>query len=161
MPRMHGLLVSVMERGRGSRHCSVSTSGYRGQGSDKSSSAWREEGDCRAARVERWTSTVPQSLTQFLFDVASPETQGSGELAPPSLWCGRFDFFACIGAWKRSLKFTEGGEDHVEFVLAGQAPDCQHLPKDRAEEGQICTIERRKEGRGKDWSSPIRHVLNG
>ena len=56
-------------------------------------------GDRRAARIERWTFTVPQSLTQFLFDVASPETQDHGEFAPPSL-CGRFDFFARIGAWK-------------------------------------------------------------
>ena len=48
MPRMLGLLVSVrcksdgagILRGRGSRHCSMSTSGYRGQGSDESSSVW-------------------------------------------------------------------------------------------------------------------------
>ena len=105
---------------------------------------------------------VPQSLTRFLFDVASPETQGQGELAPPSLWCGRFDFVARIGAWKRSLKFTEGGEDHVEFVLAELAPDCQHRFADHAEEGQIGAIERGKEGRVKAWPSPIRHgVLNG
>ena len=31
---------------------------------------------------------------------ASPETQGRSELAPASLWRGRFDFFARIGAWK-------------------------------------------------------------
>ena len=54
------------------------------------------------------------------------------------------------------------GEDHVEFVLAKLAPDCQHRFADRAEEGQIGVIERGKEGRGRSWSSPIRHgVLNG
>ena len=58
---------------------------------------------------------------------------------------------------RRSLKWTEGGDDHVKFVLAGLAPDCQHHFEYRAEEGQIGAIERGKEGRGKDWSSPIRH----
>ena len=80
--------------------------------------------------------TAPQSLTRFLFDVASPETQGHGQPAP---WCRRFNFFACIVAWnKRSLNCTE---DHVEFVLAELAPHCQHHFKDRAEEGRIRTIE--------------------
>ena len=42
----------------------------------------RKEGACWAGRVDRWTFMVPQSVTWFLFDVASPETQGHGELAP-------------------------------------------------------------------------------
>ena len=33
-------------------------------------------------RVERLTFAVPQSLTRFLFDVAYPDTQRHGELAP-------------------------------------------------------------------------------
>ncbi|KIK02885.1 hypothetical protein K443DRAFT_96024, partial [Laccaria amethystina LaAM-08-1] len=53
-PRIHGLLVSVrfksdgagILKGRGSHQCSMSTRGYRGQGSDESSSVWRKEGDC-------------------------------------------------------------------------------------------------------------------
>ena len=40
-----------------------------------------EEGG-RLLSVERRTFTVPLLLTRFLFDVASPETQGHGELAP-------------------------------------------------------------------------------
>ncbi|KIJ91256.1 hypothetical protein K443DRAFT_492619 [Laccaria amethystina LaAM-08-1] len=58
--RFHGGLASVRCKSDGAgildmtrfSSCSMSTSGYRGQGSDESSSMGKE-GDCRAARVER------------------------------------------------------------------------------------------------------------
>ena len=43
LARCKGDGAGIME-GRGSHHCSMSMSGYRGQDSDESSSVWRKEG---------------------------------------------------------------------------------------------------------------------
>ena len=99
-------------------------------------------------------SQYPNRSPDFSSMLPIPTPSVTVNSPPPLLWWGRFDLFARIGAWKRSL-------DHVEFVLAELAPYCHPCFRDCAEEGRISATERGKKQRLVE-SDAIRHgVRNG
>ena len=69
------------------------------------------------------------------------------------MWCQRFDFFARNGGWKRrSLKWTEGGEDHVEFVLAELVNTALNIVRRKGESASL-----REEKRAEAKVSRVRY----
>ena len=96
MPLMHGLLVSVMERGRGSRHCSKSRSGYRGQGSDKCSSVLREGVTVELQGLSAEHSRYPNRPPDFSSTLPLPKPRVPANL--PHLPCGTEDLISSLAS---------------------------------------------------------------